>query len=68
MMLKFVENDPVLKAQAEKSFNLITKQIRLMQTFVDDLLDFRQIKEGVLKLVNAAFDPNKTLKLVFEMF
>ena len=39
-----------------------------MQTFVDDLLDYRQIKEGVFALSYNAFDPNKTLKQVYDMF
>ena len=68
MMSQFFKNDKALLKKAEKSFNLITRQIRLMQTFVDDLLDFRQIKEGVFKLVYMAFDPNKTLKQVYDMF
>jgi len=34
-----------------KYFKLILSQIMLMQTFVDDLLDLKQIKDGVFSLV-----------------
>jgi len=33
----------------------------LCQTFVNDLLDLQQMKNGVFKLVNQVFDPNDTL-------
>lgn len=40
----------------------------LMQTFVDDLLDLKQIQEGAFRLVNQAFDPIETIKMVYTIF
>ena len=40
----------------------------LMQTFVDDLLDLQQIKDGVMKLAVGVFDPNEVLELVCTIF
>ena len=67
-MLDVFKNNPTILVQAEKFFNLILRQMTLMQTFVDDLLDIRQIKEGAFKLVNEMFDPNETLSLVYDIF
>jgi len=39
-----------------------------MQTFVDDLLDLQQMKNGVFKLVLDIFDPNEILELVCSIF
>ena len=40
----------------------------LLQTFVDDLLDLRQIKDGVFSMIREVFDPNETLSLVYDIF
>ena len=40
----------------------------LMQTFVDDLLDLKQIKDGVFSLVTEVFDPNDVLEMVCDIF
>lgn len=63
-----LNNDSAERTKAEKLLNLITKQITLMQTYVDDLLDSKQLKEGVFNLVYAAFDPNETFDLIKDMF
>ena len=39
-----------------------------MMTFVDDLLDVRQMKEGVYILENRAFDPKEVLTLISDIF
>lgn len=39
-----------------------------MQTFVDDMLDLNQIKNGVFTLNNQIFDPIEVLKLVCDIF
>lgn len=39
-----------------------------MQTFVDDLLDLRMIKDGVFILENQVFDPNEVLEMVCDIF
>ena len=39
-----------------------------MQTFVDDLLDLKQIQEGVFSLVSEVFDPNHAIELVCSIF
>jgi len=41
-----------------KYLNLIVIQLTLMQSFVDDMLDLRMIKDGVFTLVEEAFDVN----------
>ena len=44
------------------------RQLMLMQTFVDDLLDLQQIKNGVFKLMDGVFDPNEILDLICTIF
>ena len=39
-----------------------------MQSFVDDLLDLRQIKEGVFSLTDDVFDPADVLDTICEIF
>jgi len=39
-----------------------------MQSYVDDLLDLRQLQSGVLKLVEKVFDPTETFQLVCDIF
>jgi len=46
---------------------MVTAQLMLMKTFVNDLLDIRQLKEGVFVLEQAVFDPNETLTFVCTM-
>jgi len=40
----------------------------LVQTFVDDMLDLHQIKDGAFSLQDAVFDPNEILDMVIEIF
>ena len=39
----------------------------LMKTFVNDLLDIRQLKEGAFVLEQAVFDPNETFSFLCTM-
>ena len=43
-------------------------QLTLLQSFVEDLLDLRQLKDGVFTLTNALFDPNETFQVLIETF
>ena len=40
----------------------------LVQTFVDDLLDLEQIKNGAFKLIDGIFDPNEVLDSICAIF
>ena len=40
----------------------------LMQTFVDDLLDIKQLKDGVFSLLTRVFDPTEAIQLVLQIF
>ena len=39
-----------------------------MLCFVNDLLDLKQIKNGVFQTRNSLFDPNEVLMLIEDMF
>ena len=43
-------------------------QINFMQSFVDDLLDFRMICEGAFKLTMNSFCPNSVIDFVLSIF
>ena len=43
-------------------------QLMLMQTFVDDLLDLKQIREGIFSLSNEVFDLSVAIELVCSVF
>jgi len=51
-----------------KFLKLVMCQLTFMQSFVEDLLDLRQVKDGVFKLVSAAFDPNYVFQLIHSIF
>jgi len=51
-----------------KKLVLMERSLVLVQTFVNDLLDLQQIKNGVFKLVDEVFDPNETLDLISSIF
>ena len=54
--------------QALKYLGLINSQVQLMQSYVSDLLDLRQMKDGVFTLVREVFDPTDVLNLVCSIF
>ena len=37
-------------------------QLELTLTFVEDMLDMKQMRQGVFQLENKQFDPNQVLK------
>ena len=49
------------RKEAHRIMNLIKFQIRILLCFVNDLLDLRQISEGVFEKKPTVFDPNKVI-------
>lgn len=43
-------------------------QLRLLTSHVEDMLDLRQIKEGVFSLNSQIFDPIKTFDMISQIF
>ena len=43
-------------------------QLRLITSHVEDLLDLRQIKQGVFSLASQVFDPTKTFDMICKIF
>ena len=39
-----------------------------MLCFVNDMLDIKQAKLGILKTISCVFNPNEVLALMLEMF
>ena len=66
--MELIPRDSPDRARAEKYFRLIFSQVQLMQTFVDDMLDLNQMKNGVFKLNNDLFNPTEVLELVCDTF
>ena len=56
------------EAVVEKYFKLIFSCLMLVQTFVSDLLDLRQIKEGAFTFSSEVFDPNAILQIICDIF
>ena len=48
--------------------NLVTTQLNFIETFVADLLDLRQLKEGFFSLTNAPFNLYNNLQNIFTIF
>ena len=46
----------------------MSSQLNLMQCFVDDLLDLRQLKDDVFSLNTEPFNVNEMLEQVCEIF
>ena len=66
--MKMKDTKIKMTPEVMKKFSLMERQVMLMQTFVDDLLDLQQIKNGVFKLVDGVFDPNEILDLICTIF
>ena len=47
---------------------LVTSQLNFLETFVADLLDLRQLKEGVFSLTNEPFDLFCVMRNIFKIF
>ena len=54
--------------EAIRYLKLMKSQLYFMQSFVDDLLDLKMLREGNFKLNTAVFDPNKVINLVHRIF
>ena len=57
-----------LLEQNQKYAKLMMSQLALLQSFVEDLLDLRQLKDGVLSLTAELFDPNEILEEIVDTF
>ena len=72
-ILKFVQKlelaEPnTQKQQALKYLNLVQSQVQLMQSYVSDLLDLRQFKDGVFTLASETFNPAEVFTLICNIF
>ena len=67
-ILQAVPFDPNEITSAITYCTIITTQTELLQTFVDDLLNLRQLRDGVFKLANAPFNVSKVIKDVCNIF
>ena len=47
---------------------MMMSQLNFMQTFVDDLLDLRAMRDGIFSLTKEVFDAQKTFELVLDVF
>ena len=47
---------------------LVMCQLRLLQCFVENLLDLRQLMDKVFSLEKYVFDPNETFKLILDIY
>ena len=56
------------KTQSLKYCKLMLSQLYFLQSFVEDLLDLRQIKDGAFSLSSTPFDPNETFDLICSSF
>ena len=68
-MFAAYENLPAdFTKEALKLCSFMMSQLTLTTTFVDDLLDMKQIHEGVFTLQTAPFNPNEVLELIQAIF
>ena len=51
-----------------RQINLAISQVKLVQSFVSDLLDLRQLQDGRFSLDFALFDPSEIFQMVGEIF
>ena len=51
-----------------RQINLAISQVKLVQSFVSDLLDLRQLQDGRFSLDFALFDPSEIFQMVVEIF
>ena len=54
--------------ESKRYFKLIVAQLTLIMTFVDDLLDMRQLKEGAFSLEKSIFSPSSIIRQVIDIF
>ena len=68
LMLNKIPFDPQNIPKSSNYCDLIMSQLHFMESFVEDLLDLRQLKEGMFTLVNKAFDVVSVLKNISMIF
>ena len=68
LLMQLFPGDLASYPKHQKYFKLVVAQLCLIQTFVDDLLDIRQIKDGVFSLESSTFDLNEVLEEICEIF
>ena len=61
-------NSADIDPQVLHYLQLIMSQLTFMKSFVEDLLDMRQIRDGVFSLSQAPFSPKEVLALVCKIF
>ena len=47
---------------------LVQSQLNFMMSFVNDLLDLRQLRDNAFSLVSERFDPNETFTDLINIF
>ena len=47
---------------------LMMSQLKLMETFIEDLLDLRLMRDGIMTLNSEMFDPKETLDMIQNIF
>ena len=52
----------------EKNFSFMMSQLTLSTTFVEDLLDMKQLQEGVFRLMKDPFNPGEVIELMEQIF
>ena len=63
-LLTSVSVDPKVR----RYINLVISQLTFVQSFVEDLLDLRTMRDGVFSLVQEPFNPSEVIELVFSVF
>lgn len=59
-LLNQVDVDPLIR----RYLKLVMTQLNFIQSFVDDLLDFRQLRDGVFSLTMVPFNPKKVIEMI----
>jgi len=54
--------------QTTKYCKLMMSQLILLQTFVEDLLDLKQMRDGVFSLVSVPFNVEQVIKDICSVF
>ena len=54
--------------KAQDYSDMMLTQCRFMQSFIDDLLDLKEMREGTFSLVKQIFDPKETFEIVMDIF
>ena len=63
-LLASVSVDP----KVHRYLQLVVSQLTFIESFVEDLLDLRQMRDGVFSLVEEVFNPKEVIELVFSVF